>query len=75
MGKVRRCDKRCHHARGSRCRCWCGGFFHGKDGAGAANRESLAQGTTELLEQNGFKEGETAYIEQKELPLEVVNVR
>ncbi len=69
MGKVRRCDKRCHTAKGTRCRCWCGGFFHGTQGA--ANRATLAQGMTELLEQNGFKQGETAYIEQKELPLEV----
>jgi len=28
---------------------------------------------TELLEQNGFKQGETAYIEQKELPIGVVD--
>lgn len=69
MGKVRRCDRRCHRARGTRCRCWCGGFFHGS--AGAANRQALAQGVTEVLEQAGFKEGETAYIEQKELPVEV----
>ena len=71
MGKVRRCNARCHNAKGTRCRCWCGGFFHGKDGAGAANREALARGTTELLEQHGFKQDETAYIEQKELPLGV----
>ncbi len=74
MGRVRKCNRRCHQAKGTRCRCWCGSFFHGKDGAGAANREALARGMTELLEQNGFKEGETAYIEQKELQLEVVNV-
>jgi hypothetical protein len=48
-------------------------LFHGKDGAGAANREALAKGMTELLEQHGFKEGETAYIDQKELPLEVAS--
>jgi hypothetical protein len=29
---------------------------------------------TGLLEQHGFKEGETAYIEQRRLPLEVANV-
>ena len=74
MGKVRRCNGRCHRAKKPRCRCWCGGAFHGADGAGAANREALAQGMTELLEQHGFKEGETAYIEQKELPLEVAHV-
>ena len=28
------------------------------------------RGGAELLERNGFKKGETAYIEQKELPLE-----
>ena len=76
MGKVRRCDRRCHNAKKPRCRCWCGGFFHGS--TGAANREALSfvmnnprAFALELLEQHGFKEGETAYIEQKELPLEV----
>ena len=74
MGKVRRCDSRCHNAKGTRCRCWCGGTFHGKDGAGAANREALASGITEVLDQAGFKEGETAYIEQKKL-LELADVQ
>jgi len=69
MGKVRRCDRRCHNAGRPRCRCWCGGFFHGS--TGAANREALAQGVSQVLDQAGFKEGETAYIEQKELPVEV----
>lgn len=75
MGRIRKCNSRCHNAKGTRCRCCCGGAFHGKDGTGAANRQALAQGMTELLEQNGFKEGETAYIEQKELLLEVGNAR
>lgn len=70
MGKVRRCNSRCHTAKRPRCRCWCGGAFHGS--AGAANREALAQGVTQVLDQAGFKEGETAYLEQK--PLEAVNV-
>ncbi len=69
MGKVRRCDKRCHQAKGSRCACWCGGAFHGS--AGAANRMALGQGMTELLDEHGFKQGETAYLNQTELPLEV----
>lgn len=72
MGKVRRCNSRCHQAKGSRCRCWCSGAFHGVNGAGADNREALAQGMTELLEQHGFRQGETAYIEQRKLPLEGV---
>jgi hypothetical protein len=67
MGKVRRCDKRCHTAKGTRCKCWCGGFFHGS--AGTANRAALAQGAKELLEEHGFKKDETAYIGQEELPL------
>ena len=70
MSKIRRCSSSCHNAKGTRCRCFCGGFFHGKDGAGAANREALAQGMTDL-EQHGFKRGETVYIEQRKLPLEV----
>ena len=74
MGRTKRCGSRCHNAKGSRCRCWCGGFFHGKNGAGAANREALAQNTAQVLEQAGFKEGETAYIEQKRLPLEGAHV-
>ena len=71
MGRVRRCNGRCHTAKHPRCRCWCGGFFHGKNGNGAINRAALQNGVTELLEQHGFKQGETAYIEQRELPLEV----
>jgi len=70
--RIRTCGKRCHEAHGIRCKCICQGFYHGKDGAGAANREALAQAVLpeELLKQHGFKEGETRYIEQKGLPLE-----
>ena len=70
MSKIRRCDKRCHTAKKPRCRCWCGGFFHGTNGAGAANRAALAQGHPELLEQHGFKKGESAYLDQLTLPLD-----
>jgi len=69
MGKIRSCGERCHHAKGTRCACFCGGFFHGS--AGAENRAALAQGVDVQLEQNGFKKGETVYIEQKVMPLEV----
>lgn len=75
MARTRRCDSRCHNAKGKRCGCICGGFFHGKDGAGAANREALHQATDEaaekLLEQHGIKKNKTVYIEQRELPLGV----
>lgn len=66
MGRVRQCNDRCHNAKRPRCRCWCGGTFHGS--SGAANREALAQGITGVLEQASFKKGETAYIEHKRLP-------
>jgi hypothetical protein len=69
MGKVRRCDKRCHQAKGSRCGCWCAGFFHGADGAGAINRAALTGGTIELVRFPGYREGQTQYIEQKQLPI------
>ena len=69
MSKVRRCDKRCHNAKRPRCRCWCGGAFHGS--AGTVNRQALQNGMAHLLEDHGFKQGETAYIEQNKLPPEV----
>ena len=28
--KRRRCDARCHHSHGPRCRCICGGNYHGR---------------------------------------------
>lgn len=75
VSRVRKCSSRCHTAKGTRCRCACGGFYHGKNGSGAANRAALAQATESeqesLLEQHGFKEGEAVYIEKKEFPLEV----
>jgi hypothetical protein len=27
--RVRCCGATCHNAKGSKCRCWCGGIFHG----------------------------------------------
>lgn len=69
--RIRICGKRCHTARGTRCKCVCLGFYHGKNGA--MNRQVLSEMTEEeakkTLEQHGFKKGETAYIEQHELPL------
>ena len=71
--RIRKCSDRCHRAKGTRCKCVCGGFFHGA--TGTVNRQALTEQTEEevkkLLEQHGFKEGDTAYIEQKELPLSV----
>lgn len=46
--KHRRCDDRCHYARGPICNCWCGGVFHGARGAAA--REAFIEAYGELLE-------------------------
>ncbi len=71
--RVRVCGKVCHSAKGKRCSCFCGGFYHGKDGAGADNRASLAKSTEDeqiaLLQAHGFNKGETVYIEQTHLPI------
>lgn len=64
MGRTRRCDSRCHNAKGARCKCWCVGAFHGA--AGLTNREALWNGVTEVLEEH-FKYGETVYLEQREM--------
>jgi len=29
MEKIRRCDDRCHNAKGKVCKCWCNGRYHG----------------------------------------------
>ncbi len=65
MNKARRCDKQCHEAKGSRCKCWCGGFYHGS--GGDENRESL-QEATKFLDEHGGKSGEV-YREQLRLPV------
>ena len=69
MGKVRHCGKRCHEAKGTRCKCWCGGFFHGS--GGASNRTALLSGLTRVDERPDYRNGECKYIEQTKLPLEV----
>jgi predicted NUDIX family phosphoesterase len=35
VGRLRRCDDRCHSAKHDTCTCWCGGRFHGAQGAEA----------------------------------------
>lgn len=69
MPRVRRCDSRCHNAKGNRCECWCGGFFHGA--AGAKNRAEVAKGNIELLKEHGFQKGKTIYLDQMELNLNI----
>ena len=66
MGRQRRCDSRCHTAKGTRCSCFCAGAFHGT--AGGVNREALRQGKINI-EEHGFKKGKTMYTEQLEIPI------
>ncbi len=65
MGRKRRCDSRCHNAKGSHCGCWCGGTFHGP--VGTVNRDALRQETIKP-EDHGFEKGKTVYLEQTTLP-------
>jgi len=67
MVRVRRCDKRCHEAKGARCKCWCGGYYHGESGEGPANRETLEQ-AAKFIEEHGGKSGET-YVDQLRLKI------
>lgn len=46
MGDVRSCDARCHNAKGTHCTCWCGGLFHGRQGAAA--RQAFAEAFNEM---------------------------
>lgn len=39
--RARVCGKICHNAKGTKCKCWCGGVFHGK--AGEAARAEFLQ--------------------------------
>jgi len=65
MTRLRRCDKRCHEAKGTRCKCWCGGFYHGEKGK--ANREAFKE-SVKFLDEHGNKKGE-AYFDQTEMQL------
>ena len=71
--RMRTCGKRCHEARGTRCKCICQGFYHSS--TGAANRQALQEQTEEevkkTLEQHGFKNGEAEFVHQQEFSLEV----
>ncbi|HEC62070.1 MAG TPA: hypothetical protein ENI27_07435 [bacterium] len=66
--KARRCGSRCHKAKGTRCKCWCGGHFHGASGPGPINRAKMENGHPEILRKHGFKKGKTTYISQLTFP-------
>ncbi len=42
-GSRRRCDATCHGARGKRCACICGGWYHGKGNTPGALGQARAQ--------------------------------
>ena len=68
MGKIRTCGERCHHAKGTRCACFCQGAFHGS--AGADNRQAITMGLANIKSLPGFEEGKTKFLYQPKLPLE-----
>ena len=68
MTRIRKCNRRCHEAKGKRCGCWCKSAFHGT--AGAENRQSIQEGNTDLLKQHGFQKDKTAYINQTAMVLD-----
>jgi len=49
MGKTRVCGGTCHKAKGSKCRCWCSGVFHGAAGADARENFLGAFGVEKVL--------------------------
>lgn len=65
MSRVRRCDDRCHEALGSRCKCWCGGFYHGA--SGSDNRGELDK-AVQFLDEHGGGTGHI-YLEQRRLKI------
>jgi hypothetical protein len=73
MGKkrVRTCGNICHNAKGDKCRCFCGGAYHGP--RGLVNREALKtaseQERLDLLAQHGFVHGQMVYREQTKMPI------
>ena len=48
-GRTRRCDACCHNAKGPKCRCVCGGRYHGKREAAREMfaRDALGEGWRE----------------------------
>ena len=68
MKRTRRCDDRCHNAVRVRCKCWCGGFFHGQGVEAEGNRAKVEE-AVQFLEEHGTKAGKTAYISQKKMAL------
>jgi hypothetical protein len=55
--RPRLCGATCHNARGAKCRCWCGGLFHGPGGEEnrAAFRSAFGVDTVPTTER-GFLE-------------------
>lgn len=50
---VRVCGATCHKARRAKCRCWCGGLFHGSQGGAARTAFADDFGTPPRDERTG----------------------
>ena len=64
MSKVRRCDRRCHEAKKPRCRCWCGGRFHGANGAKNREAPALLEVIRHLRQEGQYPEGTYRYVKE-----------
>lgn len=67
MSRLRRCDSRCHDAKGSRCKCWCSSTFHSSKGL--INRSLIADGKLRLSDLPGYKAGHVVYTNHLKLSL------
>lgn len=56
---TRRCDAKCHNAKGNKCNCICGGRFHGK-GIKQARKELTSKTREEIKKLN--KNGQLDFI-------------
>jgi hypothetical protein len=57
---TRRCDDNCHHARGSKCGCICGGKFHGANVV--STKETERKELEELIAKSTVKKAEPARV-------------
>jgi len=56
-GCVGRCDAKCHEAKGTECRCICGGKYHGRGGARHSELLTLDPRELEGVKQHAHEDG------------------
>ncbi len=83
-GTKGRCDGRCHSAKHPKCKCMCGGKFHGSAHQPGGVRQALEDYWDDVVSEAAKKAEEQGLIleterwgknRQKALPMEVSNAR